>query len=151
MPKGPNGQKRPADAIGCAVAVGRIATGESDEEVAYATSKSEKASAGGKARAQHLSKDERSKIAKAGAEARWNKERRADMTNKERLMAALFDNPQREHVDIKFFLGGGVEITEEALCGEAVKMLEQMDAGVGDTEFKETFEQRDVSEFIATV
>lgn len=31
MPKGPNGQKRPADAIGCAVAVGRIAVGEEVE------------------------------------------------------------------------------------------------------------------------
>ena len=28
MPKGPNGQKRVADAIGLAVMVGRIATGE---------------------------------------------------------------------------------------------------------------------------
>lgn len=151
MPKGPNGQKRSADSIGAAVQVAKIATGEAEEEVAYVASESERASAGGKARAQHLSKGERSKIAKAGAEARWNKERRADMTNKERLMAALFDNPQREHIDIKFFLGGGVEITEEALCGEAVKMLEQMDASVGDTEFKETFEQRDAAEFVATV
>lgn len=73
------------------------------------------------------------------------------MTNKERLMTALFDNPQREHVGIKFFLGGGIEITEEALCGEAVKMLEQMDATEGDTEFKETFEQREASEFIASI
>ena len=73
------------------------------------------------------------------------------MTNKEHLMAALFENPQREHVDIKFFLGGGVEITEEALCGEAVKMLEQMDAGEADTEFEESFEQRDASEFVASI
>ena len=151
MPKGPNGQKRPADVIGCANLVGRIATGEAEEEVDYVASKSERASAGGKARAAHLSKDERSKIAKAGAEARWKEERRADMTNKERLMAALFDNPQREHVDIKFFLGGGVEITEEALCGEAVKMLEQMDAGEGDTEFEEAFEQREAADFVANV
>ena len=151
MPKGPNGQKRPADVIGCANLVGRIATGEAEEEVAYATSKSERASAGGKARAQHLSKDERTEIAKAGAEARWSEERRADMTNKEHLMAALFENPQREHVDIKFFLGGGVEITEEALCGEAVKMLEQIDAGEADTEFEESFEQRDASEFVASI
>ena len=28
MPKGPNGEKRPADAIGLAVMIGRIATGE---------------------------------------------------------------------------------------------------------------------------
>ena len=31
MPKGPQGQKRPADAIGLAVMVGRIATGEIED------------------------------------------------------------------------------------------------------------------------
>lgn len=34
MPKGPNGQKRPADTIGAAVAVGRIATGGIEETLA---------------------------------------------------------------------------------------------------------------------
>ena len=34
MPKGPQGQKRPADAVGCAVAVARIATGEEEEDTA---------------------------------------------------------------------------------------------------------------------
>ena len=32
MPKGPKGEKRPADAIGLAVMVGTIATGEVDDE-----------------------------------------------------------------------------------------------------------------------
>ena len=32
MPKGPQGQKRPADAVGCAVQVARIATGEEQED-----------------------------------------------------------------------------------------------------------------------
>lgn len=32
MPKGPQGQKRPADAVGCAVPVARIATGEEQED-----------------------------------------------------------------------------------------------------------------------
>ena len=31
MPKGPQGQKRPADAVGCAVLVARIATSEEEE------------------------------------------------------------------------------------------------------------------------
>ena len=31
MSKGPQGQKRPADVVGCAVAVTRIATGEAKE------------------------------------------------------------------------------------------------------------------------
>ena len=32
MPKGPQGQRRPADAVGCAVQVARIATGEEEED-----------------------------------------------------------------------------------------------------------------------
>jgi hypothetical protein len=129
--------------------VGRIATGEIVEEVPYASS-SKRGSAGGKARAQRLSTGERQAIAKAAAEARW-KERRADMTNKERLMAALFDNPQREHADIKFFVLGDMDLTADKLCEEAVAMLEQMDAGVGDREFVETFEQREATDFIAAI
>ena len=31
MPKGPNGEKRPADAVGLAVLIGRIATGEVED------------------------------------------------------------------------------------------------------------------------
>lgn len=34
MPKGPQGQKRPADVIGAAVMVAKIATGEVEENVA---------------------------------------------------------------------------------------------------------------------
>jgi hypothetical protein len=37
MPKGPQGQKRPADAIGLAVMVGRIATGEIEDTSADPT------------------------------------------------------------------------------------------------------------------
>lgn len=149
MPKGPQGQKRPADGIGCAVLVGKIATGEEQEGVPYAAPS--KGSAGGNARAQRLSTGERSKIAKAAAQARWNKERRADMTNQERLMTALFANPAREHVDVKFFVLGGMDLTADRLCEEAVGMLEQMDNGQGDTEFAEAFEQREVAEFIASI
>lgn len=32
MPKGPRGEKRPADAIGLAVLIGKIATGEAEDE-----------------------------------------------------------------------------------------------------------------------
>ena len=31
MPKGPDGQQRPADVIGCAVTVAKIATGEIED------------------------------------------------------------------------------------------------------------------------
>ena len=150
MPKGPNGQKRPADTVGGAVMVGKIATGEIEEEVDYVASNSERASAGGKARAQRLSKDERREIAKAGAEAKWNKERRAEMTHEEQLMNALFGNPQRELVDIKFLLSQGLNVSREDVCREAVKMLEQMDAAEGANEsFVEDFEQKDVRDLFA--
>ena len=32
MPKGPNGEKRPADAVGLSVMIGKIATGEVDDQ-----------------------------------------------------------------------------------------------------------------------
>ena len=32
MPRGPNGEKRPAEAVGCAVMVAKIATGEIEED-----------------------------------------------------------------------------------------------------------------------
>jgi len=73
MPKGPQGQNRPADAVARAVMVARIATGEVEDE-GYVTPYP-KGSAGGAARASSLSPADRQRIAKAAAEARW-KERR---------------------------------------------------------------------------
>lgn len=72
MPKGPRGEKRPADAIGLAVLVGRIATGEvedtADESKAHHREGGKK---GGTARAAALSPEQRSEIAKKAAAARW--------------------------------------------------------------------------------
>lgn len=73
MPTGPQGQKRPADAIGLAVMIGKIATGEL-EEPAYGNA-STPGSQGGNARAAKLSHDRRHEIATAASAARW-KERR---------------------------------------------------------------------------
>jgi RNase adaptor protein for sRNA GlmZ degradation len=74
MPKGPKGQKRPADVIGNAVRVMQIATGEAEEE--YDENGKNKAAValgkmGGKARAAKLTKKQRSEIAKTAAAARW--------------------------------------------------------------------------------
>jgi hypothetical protein len=71
MPKGPQGQKRPADAIGCAVMVAKIATGEITEELKEPSGKVRSGQAGAKARASKLSKEERSAIAKKAAAGRW--------------------------------------------------------------------------------
>jgi len=74
MPKGPKGERRPADVIGAAVMVGRIATAEIEEAKALAKSAAaELGSNGGKARAAKLSDKKRREIAKRAAESRWKK------------------------------------------------------------------------------
>lgn len=72
MPKGPQGQKRPADAIGLAVKVARIATGE-EEDVLPVEVKSKAGKVGAKSRAKALTPQQRSEIARVAAEARWKK------------------------------------------------------------------------------
>ena len=74
MPKGPQGQKRPADVIGNAVRVMQIATGEAEEE--YEGDGKNKAAVelgqrGGAARAEKLTPKRRSEIARKAAAKRW--------------------------------------------------------------------------------
>ena len=71
MPRGPNGEKRPADPVGCAVHVMKIATGQIEDELPSATRKG--GLKGGPARAQALTPERRSEIARMGAEARQRK------------------------------------------------------------------------------
>ncbi len=76
MPKGPKGQKRPADVFSNAIKVARLATGEEDEAVPKKRpAKSEAAATlgklGGAARAKSLSAKKRSEIAKKAAAKRW--------------------------------------------------------------------------------
>jgi hypothetical protein len=71
MPKGPQGQKRPADAIGLAVMVGRIATGEVEESTTATNSPAENGRKGGAARAAKMTPARRSEIAKKAASKRW--------------------------------------------------------------------------------
>jgi hypothetical protein len=72
MPKGPRGEKRPADEIGNAVKVMRIATGEEIEEIDSAKSAAaELGRRGGKARAARMTPERRSEIAKSAAKVRW--------------------------------------------------------------------------------
>ena len=74
MPRGPKGEKRPADVIGNAVHVMRIATGEIEEKLPEPKSAAaELGSKGGKARARSLTRDERRKIASDAANTRWGK------------------------------------------------------------------------------
>ena len=75
MPKGPRGQKRPADVIGAAVKVMRIATGEEREELAPeqpSNPAAELGRKGGAARAKALTPDQRAEIARKAAAKRWS-------------------------------------------------------------------------------
>jgi hypothetical protein len=71
MPKGPKGEKRPADVIGAAVMVARIATGEIEEKVTPESPAASLGRKGGKARAAKLSGDKRKEIARKAARSRW--------------------------------------------------------------------------------
>ena len=72
MPKGPNGEKRPADAIGLAVMIGKIATGEiEDERESLSSAAAEMGRAGGNKRAANMTPERRREIAQAAAAKRW--------------------------------------------------------------------------------
>ena len=76
MPRGPKGERRPADVIGNAIKVAKIATGEEPEELT--DDGKDKAAVslgrrGGKARANALSKARRKAIAMDAAAKRWGK------------------------------------------------------------------------------
>ena len=72
MPKGPRGEKRPADAIGLAVHIGKIATGEiKDERDPIKSAAAELGSRGGKKRAEGMTPERRREIAQAAAAKRW--------------------------------------------------------------------------------
>ena len=74
MPKGPRGERRPADVIGNAVHVMRIATGEVEDTVRDPAKEHMRQGGlkGGKARARKLSPTKRKAIAKTAARARWS-------------------------------------------------------------------------------
>jgi hypothetical protein len=71
MPTGPRGERRPADVIGAAIMVGRLATGELSEDSKPKSGRTRSGAAGARARAQKLSAEDRSKIAKKAAAKRW--------------------------------------------------------------------------------
>jgi hypothetical protein len=74
MPKGPQGQKRPADTVANAIRVAKILTGEIDEDTGD-SGKDKAAQAlgrkGGAARREKLSPERRRQIAEKAARTRW--------------------------------------------------------------------------------
>ena len=77
--KGPKGERRPADVIGNAVMVAKIATGGIEEQFGLGPKPGKDAAAadlgkrGGAARAKKLTPEQRREIAKKGAASRWRK------------------------------------------------------------------------------
>jgi hypothetical protein len=77
MPKGPKGEKRPADVNAAAVMVAKIATGEIEDDLATpeAEGKDPNAAAlgrkGGRARAEKMTPERRAEIASKAAAKRW--------------------------------------------------------------------------------
>jgi hypothetical protein len=81
MPRGPKGERRPADVNARAVMIAKIATGEIEDVRPTPESEGKNAAAvalgrmGGKARAESLGKRKRAEIAKKAATARWKSRR----------------------------------------------------------------------------
>jgi hypothetical protein len=76
MPKGPKGEKRPADVIGNAIKVMRIATGEEEDVTPESQGKLSARTGGlkgGKARSAALTPEQRADIARIASDARWKK------------------------------------------------------------------------------
>jgi hypothetical protein len=77
MPKGPQGQKRPADTVANAIRVAKILTGEIVEKTDADDGKDKAAQAlgkkGGAARRDKLSPGRRAEIARKAAAARWRR------------------------------------------------------------------------------
>ena len=67
---GPNGEKRPTNPVAAGVHIGRLATGEAEEEYVN-QERQASGQKGGKARADALTPAERKRIAQRAAKARW--------------------------------------------------------------------------------
>ncbi len=76
MPKGPQGQKRPADVISAAVKVMRVATGEEEddrEDQTPASAAAQLGKLGGAARARNMTPEQRAEQSRKAAAKRWKK------------------------------------------------------------------------------
>lgn len=73
MPKGPRGERRPADAVSRAVMIAKIATGEIEDErdEKLSNAAAELGRKGGKARAEKMTPEKRAEIARMAAATRW--------------------------------------------------------------------------------
>lgn len=71
MPRGPRDERRPADTVAAIIVIAKIATRKIEEKPTEKSGRARSGHAGATVRAQELSAEGRSKIAKKAAGARW--------------------------------------------------------------------------------
>lgn len=132
MPRGPNGEKRPADTIGAAVKVARIATGEVKDDVRSLSGRVRSGKAGGNARASSLGAEERTAVAKKAATARWKEgglKMNVYQTEQQKLAARFQAMKENGLKDLKFFFGKVSEATTDEFCEEVNRLYRLVEEG----------------------
>jgi hypothetical protein len=71
MATGPRGERRPADVIGCAVAVARLSVGDDAEGLKTPSGRVRSGRAGAQARMESMTSERRKEIAQKAAAVRW--------------------------------------------------------------------------------
>lgn len=140
MTKGPNGEKRPADAIGCAVMVGRIATGEETDTSYVSKNRRNSGVSGAKARMEMLSATKRKQIASLAASARWNKKEATMNVDQDACdtVAAIYADKKESCglLDVKFLFQNRSEATLTEACAELLAINQAVASGdVTDLDF----------------
>ena len=74
MPRGPKGERRPADVVGAVVMVGRIATGDFEDTKSAVPERAKGGKIGGQNRAKSLTPEQRREISTKAANSRWKKD-----------------------------------------------------------------------------
>lgn len=138
MPRGPNGEKRPADVIGCAVNVARVATGEQEDTTYVAPNRRKSGLAGAKARMESVGGKRRSEIATEAAKARWKGDRTMAM-NVSMAKNRLYGDEGIKVSDFKLFPGSSTDVTPDQRADQVNKILAQLEAG----DFEEVTEYED--------
>ncbi|MEL6582788.1 MAG: hypothetical protein AAFQ36_03055 [Pseudomonadota bacterium] len=121
MPKGPDGQKRPADVIGGAVMVAKIATGETEDTGYVSKNRRKSGVAGAEARKIKLDAERRSEIATQAAIARWQKGEKEMTESCSASLHDLLSEGGRELQNIKFL--AGTDATSVGICKEAERVI----------------------------
>lgn len=123
MPKGPKGEKRPADTNSCAVHIAKIATGEIEDEGYSVPNRAKSGMAGAEARMKSTGKARRTQIAKTAASKRW----RRDMNTREELAVSYTAKKDAGLVDVKFLLDA---TADDASLEEALEELKRFDEAI---------------------